>query len=399
MKKAKGVFAVLFLLVLGAYTVTAFLFGLPATLEHTINNSASIDTMEEDVGYALQSSMPWRATMLETHAVLQKAAGKKESGGFAVVEANDGSYINGRADTWYQEEIDSYARKLQDTKSALQDAGLDTGIIFISTQSQIISGYTEPSVAYTLSEETALMESLLYNLRGYTIDFLDVGLTLRESSLEPSEYIYKTDTKWTTQASFMTMMALLGKLQDQYAIDVDPNGLLYNFDNYQFKTHKNVFMGSMGMTAGERFTGREDFVAITPTFDTSFTYEALGDNYLNETGRFDQTLFNDETIYSYDPYVFSSYSAYLDGGAYYWRKIINNDRPDGAKVLYLHDASTLPLAALMAPALGETHMYWPGMAPADAGFDLVSYVQENDIDLILLQGESSIYSLNNLFSF
>ena len=67
-------------------------------------------------------------------------------------------------------------------------------------------------------------------------------------------------------------------------------------------------------------------------------------------------------------------------------------------MLYIHDASTLPLAAMLAPGFSETHMYWPGLAPGGAEFDLLDYVAENGIEYVFFQSEASIYSLAGLFS-
>jgi len=392
-------FMSIFLAAWGLYAlrmiVVAIIYVIPSSVGNLPDIRRTASTAESLAWY----SMPGRTTLLEAHAKIHHMLGKVESGGFEIIKANNNSYLRARTAYWTKDEINQYAIKLSRLENYIEENELNTNIIYISTQPQIINNYTVAEADYPLPDDNALMESMLYNLKRYNIDFLDVSLTLKNSLLTPSQYIYRTDTKWTNQASFTVMQALIGKLNDQYGDQITIAGYMFGTDNYRFETHETVFLGDIGMAAGEPFTGKEDFLSITPLFDTSYSYDAQGNQSISISGAFHETLFNENAIYPENLYHRNSYASYLNGGDYYFRKITNHNNPDGPKALFIHDATALPLAALISPAFSEVYMYWPQLDSSGEIFDLENYLKENNFDFLFFQGEANIYSLDALFGF
>lgn len=395
MRKLKTVLAAILLAGFGIYSLMAIVAGAPgivATVSSHFANGQSVESLIASVDQTTHQTMPGRPQMLELHAELQNLLHKTESGGFDVVKTNDGGFANGRGtspDLWT---IEASAASLHNLQTALEEAGSDTKVIFISTQPQMIRGYTQTDSGYQIHDENPDVDAMLYYLRGYGVDYIAVRQLLRESDLLPSEYRYKTDASWTVQASFTAMQAMIGKLNDQYDAGLDPYGAYVNMDNYDVDTYENIFLGSLGRASGEPFTGKEDFTVIKPSFTTSFTYEAQGNESYAVTGGFDETLFDAEALEPYSQYEYGSLSAYLHGGAFYWRRIDNHTNQDSPKALLLHDDSALALGSFMASIFSELHMYWPAIAPNAATFDLMGYIEANDIDYVFFQAAPSGYS-------
>jgi hypothetical protein len=359
MKSARKLFAILFLIVFALYAGNVYLDAGGSVFDAAAYAFPSGEGMQYYTNEAVFDVLPFRMDALEDHARLQKMLGKTESGGLDVVAANNGTYISGHAEAWSSYEAEQYAVRLYELKQNLKNAGSKAEVIYISAQPQVVNGYTQSLGHFPIEDQDAMMESLLYYLRAYGVDFLDTQFALAQTDLPVSGYIYKTDTIWTTQASFVAAQALAGKLNGQYGAGIGDGWRLFDTNNFEMTTYKNAFMGSMGMRAGESFTGREDFTTIVPKYETDFTYETVGWQNLSLNGSFDETLFNVEHLEPLDPYSYSAYATYMDGGADYRRVIVNHDQPDAPKALFIHDESALPFAPFMALGFGQTHMYWP----------------------------------------
>lgn len=398
MNVAKKLFAVLFLIGYGLFANNMLLKGSEDVLGQVAESFPSSGAMLYQVGEAGLRDMPFRTALLEDHARLSLALNKTESGGLGVVATKEGAFVRGRSDSWNTDDLHQFAVGLYELGRSLRERGSDARILYIGAQSQIIAEYTEPIESFPLPDQQALMETMLYYLRGYRVESLDVQAALARSPLMPSEYMYKTGVLWTTQAAFTAVRALVDKLNSQFDSGIDPDGTLFDPDNFTSTVYEDVYMGTMGMSAGEPFTGREDFTVITPNYDTNLTYQAWGEKNLSVSGAFDETLLNMENLHPEWPYVYSSYATYMDGGAHYMRAITNHDLPSAPRALFVHDASALPFAAYLSLGFGETHMYWPAQAPGNDDFDLVEYVQAHDIDYVFFLSECNYYALEGMFS-
>lgn len=402
MKAAKKLFAFLFVI---AYAICANQMILRAPVNaYRLAAEAypSKESMSYQVNEAGHQMLPFLTPLLEGHALIQLALQKTESGGMDVIAVNDGGYVRGHEDAWLHYDVEQFAIGLYQLKEDLKEAGSKAEVVYISTQPQIINGYTEPLADFPLPDQDALMETLMYSLNGYRVDYLDAQFSLGRSSLQPSEYIYKTGSIWTTQASFAVAQSLVDHLNDRYDANIDPNGEALNPENFKHILYEDAFIGTMGMRTGEPFTGLEDFTAILPAYSTNYEYVAKGVEGVEDlrvTGTFEKTLFSQKHLQSEDHYQYNVQSVYMDGGAYYERVLVNRDRPDAPKVLFIHDSTALPFAAFLSLGLSETHMYWPAQAPAGSSFDLVDYVEAHDIDYVFFIAQSNFYSLRDIFSY
>ncbi|MDL2273505.1 hypothetical protein LJC34_03045 [Oscillospiraceae bacterium OttesenSCG-928-G22] len=397
MRQAKQIFAVTSILLYAFYAGGVLLDGgapLKSALAYAFPSG---EGMHYFAGEAAYYALPYRTDLLEGHARLQNLIGKTESGGLDVVAATGRSFVAG-ADSGHDDyRIELYAAGLRRLEETLRKEGARTKVTYISAQSQVVNGYTESPRGFPLPQQYLLMESMLYYLRAYNVDFLDTQYVLQRSDLSPSDYIYKTDTKWTTEASFVAAQALIGKLHGQYGLDISP-GSLFSSEQFDRKTYSGVLTGNMGMRAGRSFTGGEDFTVLLPNYETELTYQALDADEPSVSGAFEEALLRYEHLQPLDPYSYSAYSVYMGGGIHPNRKITNHALHGTQNVLFVHDASALPFASFISLGFGETHMYWPAIAEDAYSFDLVNYVVDNDIDYVFFMSECDPYALEGIFS-
>lgn len=395
MKTAKSIFAILFLSAYLLLAGDAFFRGSADVLQAAVSGFPSGDAM----AYAAETEgaglLPMRLALLEAHARLQLFLGKTESGGLDVVAAEGGSFIRGDIGNWDNEKLEQYALRLHKLQDTLDLIGMDTKILFIGAQSQMVKDHTRTDSAFQLSDQYPLTDALLYYMRGYGIDYLEISSALGQTTLLPSEYIYRTDAMWTTQAAFLSASALVEALNSRHGAGMDQQ--LLAPEAFYFHTHDDLLLGEMGMRAGEPFTGREDYTVISPAYPTHFTISAKGDGWETKSGAFDETLLHEKYLTADEPYAYSASAAYMEGGAHYLRKITNHDQIHAPNALFIHDASALSFASFAALGFRDTHLYWPALAPEEDAFHILAYVLENDIDFVFILTECSVHALEGVF--
>lgn len=172
MKQVKKIFAIFFLISYLMYSGDAIFKGMG----HVIRAGAASFPSSEAMAYAADSAagayLPSRAEALENYAILMKALNKTETGGFDVIAAKDDKFIHLPKSEWTRTEIENYALKLNELNTVIDAIDLNTQVIYISSQPQIINGYTEPLREYPLPDQSRLTETMLYYLRSYNWNLL-----------------------------------------------------------------------------------------------------------------------------------------------------------------------------------------------------------------------------------
>lgn len=398
MKTSKKYFSIIFCIIYLLYAGAAFFNGLPKVIEAVKLRFPNASWLTYEVNTAGKAAMPLQSELLEQHASILNLLGKQESGGFEIITGVDGAFIKNVKNDWNRTEVEQKAIKLYELKQDLEEEKQDTEIMFISPVPQVAEDHTRVVNNFPIYDQNNLMETFLYDLTSYNIPFLNSSSILKRSSLDASEYVYKTDTKLTTLSSFMIYQGLIGELNYKYDELLDPSGELTDLDSFSSEVYEDIFMGSLTAQAGVSFTGKEDFTAVLPEFETNLTYEAFGYGNVKVNGSFEEVLFYDKFLDPQQAYSDSVYSAYMEGGRYFQRKITNQNIQNDVKVLFIHDASALPLISFMSLAVEEVHAYWPEAASQGQEFDVLEYVKENDIDYVFFTSENYYYSLDGLFN-
>ncbi|MDL2318319.1 hypothetical protein LJC74_04430 [Eubacteriales bacterium OttesenSCG-928-A19] len=224
--------------------------------------------------------------------------------------------------------------------------------------------------------------AFLYALRGYSVDTLDARALLKASSLDRSQYLYKTEPHWTVQACFEVFRTLVETLQKQGS-QIDPEGFFTDSTNYLHTLYPQSYLGKMGKMAGATYSGYDDFTLIEPNFRTDFTISySLVDNRDDVRGDFSDTILDAHWMESDNPYENDMYCSYLSEN-YAYRKITNNLLAEGPRILVVGDSYMLPVTAFLATSASEIVLLSPYSLP-EGITNLVEYLDTNAFDHVIV---------------
>ena len=102
-------------------------------------------------------------------------------------------------------------------------------------------------------------------------------------------WFYDTDHHWTTETAFESYKIIIKNINDE--LDIGLTGKYLN--NFTRKVYKDIFLGTYGKRVGKYYDGMDDFVYITPYFDTKFeviNYRNVGEVESIKKGNFTETF-------------------------------------------------------------------------------------------------------------
>lgn len=157
-------------------------------------------------------------------------------------------------------------------------------------------------------------------------EYMDFREEIYCDGLDHYDMMYRTDHHWTTQAGFYAYTKLLAWIQAHTQTVID--GKVADLSNYTLTTYHNWHLGSRGQRTGKYFAGMDDFVLITPDFETSIS---AGD----VSGTFTEMLIDDEQLQKRDATSRYTYDYVLgrSNGNY-----VNLMAPNDTRVLVVTDS-------------------------------------------------------------
>jgi hypothetical protein len=323
----------------------------------------------------------WRKfDFIEAYAYLQVLMGKEENGGFDSIKDKGGQMIYGNFYPRVPVEIEECARRIFRLANY---AGKRGGkVMFLGTSSTYVRGVSNFSSGLPANDANPDLDAMMYFLHAFGVDYLDSRSVLARSKIPARDHQYRTDHHWTIEASFEVFKALISKLNGEYGANLDPDGYYRDIDNYNVIYYPDSFLGSLGVKSGAAFSGVDGFTMIWPKFRTDFErVSEISSTITQKNGPLEETVLDPRYITTNFPYLASLYTAY--GEMPPFRKIRNRMKPDGLKLLMIHDSYSNPIISFLAPMFGEIHAIWP--ATPDGKFDIDKYISENDFDYIIIE--------------
>lgn len=238
-----------------------------------------------------------------------------------------------------------------------------------------------PSYAPNYQEHNYLQ--FLSCLSSCRIPYLDIEQYFRTCNTDLEQLYYKTDHHWCSKSGFLAYQAICETLNQAYGFEFDQN--YTDINNYQVKTYKNWFLGSLGKKVGRFFLldGADDFDLIIPLFHTDLTEERPSKNQFR-TGTFENTvLFLDNLKKDY--YHLNTYATYC-GGDFRLQIIKNNLLPNGKRILLIRDSYACVVAPFLSLQTSELHICDIRDYDGFIGdkIDIVEYLHEIQPDYVLV---------------
>jgi hypothetical protein len=305
---------------------------------------------------ALNETVYGRAAFINLHGFLQRVMDKDESNNFEFVKDEQG--------------FGHYAYTFQN-KAALSPNVLPRMIRLkkmLGQQSRLTAilpppRFAEPyhSFALGMPQGYADERADLYigGLRENGIDYLDLRPLLLAPGPARDELFYKTDHHWTVEAGFLAYAEIAKFLRERYRLPIDD--FFLDKGNYNRITYKDHYIGSMARKSGPIYLGVDDFAFIYPKFATNYlnTSKIAGLPALSTDGRFEESLVYLNIMYDQNSFdkVQDRYGAYLVNGESV--HILNKNKPQGHKAVFIKDSFALPVAAFLAAHFSEIWLLDP----------------------------------------
>lgn len=376
--------------------VTALLIGVLwfsyAILSLFTNSQALIAATEGEItsifsriSAVMDESVPYKMLWIESYGYMQKLLFKEEENNFEVIQDSEGklhyAFFADEAN-----DVSSIVRTVNILNWKLVPSKAD--LVVLMPPDKVIEGYTQFSegLPYSYSNETA--DNFLFELEESGISTFDFRDKISSSQLDKSNIFFKTDHHWTVESGFWAFTELVSYLEDR-GYQLDPEKFYTDSDNYNFITYPESYIGSMGRKTGVLYGGVDDFTLIYPKYKTNLNYTAISPGVNIETsGRFEDALLNGYAfnLKDYDSIMNADkYFSYLYGNQAFV-SIINNDKPDGIRVLMIKDSMSVPMASFLSTVVKEIVLIDPRYYKED----ISQYAHEEKFDLVLV----SIYPPN-----
>lgn len=236
-----------------------------------------------------------------------------------------------------------------------------------------------------------LLDALALN----NIDFLDLRQNILEQNINNYDLFFKTDSHWTTEASFWAHTQIIEFLDDKFDY-FSTNSLYSDINNYTSNVMNSIILGSHGQRTGVYYGGTDTVTAIIPNFETNFHLQIPSEN-IDTIGSFSNSLMNLENYT--DTKITSSPENIYFGSNTEYKKITNLLSENDLKVLVINDSFSLPLVPFLSLYFSEVHMYDFRSYYNGSPDGFVSYLHEINPDIVLhIRNLEDIYLTEEILS-
>ncbi len=344
-----------------------------------------LTTIFSRISAIIDDSVPFKMLWIESYGFMQKLLFKEEENNFEVIQDTEGklhyAFFADEAN-----DVNSIVRSVNILNWKLGPSKAD--LVVLMPPDKVIEGYTQFSegLPYSYSNETA--DNFLFKIEESGISTFDFRDQISSSQLDKSKLFFSTDHHWTVESGFWAFAELVSYLEDR-GYQLDPEKYYTDSNNYNFITYPESYIGSMGRKTGVLYGGVDDFTLIYPKYKTNYTYTAISPGVnIETTGRFEDALLNGYAfnLKDYDSIMNADkYFAYLYGNQAFV-SIVNQDKPDGIRVLMIKDSMSVPMASFLSTVVKEIVLIDPRYYKED----IAQYAHEEKFDLVLV----SIYPPN-----
>lgn len=217
---------------------------------------------------------------------------------------------------------------------------------------------------------------------GATVDLRDV---LHQEGKDYASLFFSSDHHWKPETGFRVCRILVEYLNKQFDFNV-VKPFYTNIDNYEVKTLKNWFLGSLGKRTGKYYSGLDDFSIISPLFGTELTVATMGGQ--EYSGTLSQLLFFDNNTQVRNNYLQDCYLYYI-GWNYSLQHLVNKKSDNCAKIMLIHDS----FANVVTPylALCYKEVISVDIRTSERDFSLMKLIEKESPDIIIV-----IYSTDSI---
>lgn len=222
------------------------------------------------------------------------------------------------------------------------------------------------------------VDKFLDELKDENVRVMDLRENIKNENMDYEEMFYTTDHHWTTETGFWAAGEIVQYMNDNFEYSFSLEKL--SEENWDKQIYPSWYAGSQGKKTGIGYVKADDFVLLTPKFDTEFDVEILSRNYKN-TGTFAETLYDYSQIQEKNYYLYNLYNGYMyDDNPL--TQIHNKNVQNGKRVLILKDSFALAVVPFLASADGAEYIDIIDLRWFNGS--LKTFVEKNSPDSVLM---------------
>ena len=338
---APRVTAVLFLLLLGFLTVDN-LGILMNTAKGYLHREISFAGVMRQITEGYQEDLKQKEPLISLNGAYMRLTGARVSNGIVRMKNGMLTEESASADPSYA------AGQITGLYQYLQNK--DNPFLFVEApRKPDLSGSLMPEGTESHCHENA--NGLLRLLEANGVPALDLRPELVGSEKTLEQYFFRTDHHWNDEGAFLAFQRIMERLQAQFPEDTILSDLTQR-ENWEKHTLPNYFLGSHGRRVGIGFAGVEDFLYLTPKFDTQMSC-TIADSEIYREGSFAEAALAMERITGKPDYYNSSPYDVHTGENYAHVQFRSETAPSEKKVLMIKDSFGLPVEGFLATAFRE----------------------------------------------
>lgn len=270
------------------------------------------------------------------------------------------------------------AETIADSVINLAQSANDRGIPFLYIQvPQKVCRYDDQMPPGQVTYINENLDDHLALLQDGGVATFDLRDAVHEAGLDHYSLFFRTDHHWTMPSGLWAARTIAGELNERYGYALDCS--LLDEENFDTVTFPTWYMGARWVTSG--YIRPDDFTILLPKFDTLLRVQHP-DKAVDVTGDFYAAMFNQEMLTTKDYYGLSTYESVLYGNRPL-SKITNLERPDGLRILLIHDSYSTMVAPYLSLLSGQIDMI--DVRAGNGNFDgnLLAYIDEMQPDIVI----------------
>lgn len=334
---APKITAAIFLLLLGFLAADNLGILLGTTSRYLHREITFADVMRQiTTGY--QEELKQKEPLISLNGAYMRLTGARVSNDIVLMKNGMLTEESAQADPSYA------AGQITELYHYLQER--DTPFLFVEApRKPDLSGSLMPEGTESHCHENA--NGLLALLEAGGVPTLDLRPELAGSAEALERYFYRTDHHWNAEGAFVAFQRIVERLgEGDICVEVTDR------ENWEKHILPNYFLGSHGRRVGIGFAGVEDFLYLTPKFDTQMSCAVPSDG-IDRAGSFAEAAMNMERISGKPDYYNSSpYDAHT-GENYELVQFRCETAPSEKRILMVKDSFGLPLEGFLATAFRE----------------------------------------------
>lgn len=357
---------------------------------------ASVDDLNEwktETAEDLGDKLAYHDSLVEVNSWILDGLNKKEINNFSIL-VDDGMMYYASKYMDALDEVDQYTKQTLMLKNLAEENG--SKFLTILPPSKILYGVSNVDLNLPLNNPNPKLDKYLSQLQQRKINAIDFRIAFKNSGLELDKLFFKTDHQWTPLGAFIASNKLIEYLNTNFSENLDPGGYYRDLNNYESTIYEHTYLGTHGRHVGVKYSDLDNFqmLVLKDYQNTSFyNYEFDGKEEIVRSGNLKESLVNEVILNNPQDYEQNMYSAYI-AQTDVQNRIVNENNPNGIKILVYRDSYFTPMAYFLAPMCSEINMYYGKRGNGKSQF--LEEVKTGKYDYVILEVYPYSLDMNTL---